>query len=206
MIPKKLLEIKDFLLKTPIKLSKRFEDGRTNASINENEIIEIINKEFDIKVPPPRFWYDFLIVEGNEKIPVNIKVTSTETADNLQCKMGIYYALTGLWPDFANETPWKEYFSILKRDLSKNKDKDYYFLIINKNNSKDIFCNSLKQLETLVPNGNNLPFQCKWGTNRIPKTRTHDESVEFILGKLRESIALRANILRDFEEIFNKSS
>ena len=44
----------------------------------------------------------------------------------------------------------------------KNKEynkKDYYFIVINKNNSKDIIVNSLT---ILSPNINNLPFQICW--------------------------------------------
>lgn len=42
----------------------------------------------------------------------------------------------------------------------RENNKDYYFLVINKTNNADIFFNSLKMLYELIPNGNNLPFQC----------------------------------------------
>jgi len=204
MFPQKLLEIRDFLATSAIQLSNNFQDGRINSSFNEQELIELIGINFDIEKPPARYWYDFAIPDGKEKIPVNIKVTSTTTADNLQCKLGIYFALTGQWPDFPNEIPWNQFFNLLKCNLSTNKEKDYYFLIINKRDPSDIFCNSLKKIDTLVPNGNNLPFQCNWGNNRIPKQRTHDEAVRFILGTFYKSIKLRSEILREFEENFRK--
>lgn len=200
MIPQQLTEIRDFLASNGVQLSKQFQDGRINASINEDEIIKAIRSKFDIDLPPPRYWYDFAILNGNEKIPVNIKITSTSTADNVQCKLGMYYALTGIWPKFANETPWADYFALLKRGLSTSTEKDYYFLVVSKKNPRDVFCTSLKQIQTLVANGNNLPFQCNWGNNRHPKQRTHDGAIKFLLGKFRESIQLRANILDEFEQ------
>lgn len=200
MIPQELTAIQNFLINNAVQLSSRFQDGRINASINEDEIIKAIKDHFDIELPPPRFWYDFAIRRGGEKIPVNIKVTSTATADNVQCKLGMYYALTGIWPTFANEMPWGEYFALLNRGLGTKCDKDYYFLVVSKKNPRDVFCTSLKQIQTLVANGNNLPFQCNWGNNRTPVPRTHDEAVRFLLGKFYESIKLRANIYYEFKE------
>lgn len=199
MIPQELTDIQNFLVANAVQLSRQFKDGRINASINEDEIIKAIRSKFDIELPPPRHWYDFAIRKGSEKIPVNIKVTSTSTADNVQCKLGMYYALTGIWPNFANEMPWGEYFALLKRGLSTKKDKDYYFLVVSKRHPSDVFCTSLKQIQTLVANGNNLPFQCNWGSNRLPQSRTHDAAIKFLLGKFYESIKLRANILNEFE-------
>ena len=200
MIPKELDDIKTYLVSNNVKLSKQFQDGRINASINEDEVIKAISGKFPIELPPHRHWYDFAIKKGSEKIPVNIKITSTSTADNVQCKLGMYYALTGLWPNFANETPWGEYFSMLERGLSTKTDKDYYFLVLSKKDPLDVFCTSLKQIKTLVANGNNLPFQCNWGNNHELHTRTHNAAIKFLLGKFYESIKLRANILNEFEE------
>jgi len=199
VIPQELTDIQNFLIKNAVQLSRQFQDGRINASINEDEIIKAIQSKFDIELPPPRYWYDFAIKQNGESIPVNIKVTSTSTADNVQCKLGMYYALTGKWPNFANEMPWGEYFSLMKRDLNTKKDRDYYFLVVSKRHPSDVFCTSLKQIQTLVANGNNLPFQCNWGNNRSPYSRTHDAAVKFLLGKFYESIKLRANILDEFE-------
>ena len=59
-------------------------------------------------------------------------------------------------------------FSKLKNNqLNKKYKKDYYFLVLNKNNNKDIIINSVKGLTTLTSNLNNLPFQVKWDKNRF---------------------------------------
>ena len=100
-------------------MSKQFDDGRINASINEAEILNVIKKKFDIETPRSRAWYDFSITIDDNFYPVNIKTTDTTHADNLNCKLGIYYALTGLLPDFPNEINWHNYFEKLKKILEQ---------------------------------------------------------------------------------------
>ena len=144
MFPKILIEIINYLSKQSFSLSKRFDDGRINATINESEILNVIKRKFDIEIPRSRAWYDFSINDENSFYPVNIKTTDTTHADNLNCKLGIYYALTGLLPDFPNEINWLNYFEKLKENIETNKNKDYYFLVVNKNEHTDI----LESLET----------------------------------------------------------
>ena len=201
-IPNILQEIVGYLQKEKVTFSKRFADGRINSSINEDEIIKILKKKFDIIVPKSRAWYDFAIETKTEFYPINIKVTDTTHADNLNCKLGIYYALTGLIPDFPNETNWLSYFEKMKENLATKKDKDYYFLICNKKDEKDVFINTLKGLQKLQPNGNNLPFQCRWDENRDFKNRTLKQAEKFILTTFGESIKLRAEIYFNFKRLF----
>ncbi|GAA8925683.1 hypothetical protein VN0932_14270 [Helicobacter pylori] len=162
MIPTQLNEIAEFLKTNPYNLSQPLQDGRLNPSVNEEEILNAIKHSFPIQLPKAREWWDFSFEENDIFYPVNIKTTTTKTADNLNCQSG------------------------------KNTDRDYYFLIINKNDPKDIFINSLKGIQTLQPN--NLPFQCKWDNNREITQRDFDGSKNFILSALAESVKLRANI------------
>ncbi len=198
MIPTQLNEIAEFLKTNPYILSQPLQDGRLNSSVNEEEILNTIKHFFPIQLPKAREWWDFSFEENDIFYPVNI--TTTKTADNLNCKLGIYYALCGLLPEFNNEIAWEKYFQKLHKDLGKNTDRDYYFLIINKNDPKDIFINSLKGIQTLQPNGNNLPFQCKWDNNREIIQRNFDESKNFILSALAESVKLRVYLA--FKEFF----
>ncbi|RVY47396.1 restriction endonuclease [Helicobacter pylori] len=192
MIPTQLNEIAEFLKTNPYNLSQPLQDGRLNSSINEEEILNTIKDYFPIQLPKAREWWDFSFKENDIFYPVNIKTTTTKTADNLNGKLGIYYALCGLLPEFNNEIAWEKYFQKLHKDLGKNTDRDYYFLIINKNDPKDIFINSLKGIQTLQPN--NLPFQCKWDNNREIIQRDFDESKNSILSALAKSVKLRADI------------
>ncbi|CAD7287894.1 hypothetical protein LMG7974_00764 [Campylobacter majalis] len=160
MIPEKLYNIVEFLRNQSLNLSANSRDGRINSAFNEDEIFNLINANFSVNRPNMRDWVDFSFDDGGIFYPVNIKVSTTQTADNLNCKLGIYYALTGDLPPFGNEVVWERYFKALSENLKQN-DVDYYFLIINKNEPSDVFATSLKALENLVPNGNNLPFQAK---------------------------------------------
>ncbi|MCQ2918629.1 restriction endonuclease [Helicobacter pylori] len=190
MIPTQLNE--EFLKTNPYHLSQPLQDGRLNSSVNEEEILNVIKDYFPIQLPKAREWWDFSFEENDIFYPVNIKTTTTKTADNLNGKLGIYYALCGLVPEFNNEIAWEKYFQKLHKDLGKNTNRDYYFLIINKNDPKDIFINSLKGIQTLQPN--NLPFQCKWDNNREIVQRDFDGSKNFILSALAKSVKLRASI------------
>ncbi|MCQ2782077.1 restriction endonuclease [Helicobacter pylori] len=202
MIPTQLNEIAEFLKTNPYNLSQPLQDGRLNSSVNEEEILNTIKDYFPIQLPKAREWWDFSFEENKIFYPVNIKTTTTKTADNLNGKLGIYYALCGLVPEFNNEIAWEKYFQKLHKDLGKNTDRDYYFLIINKNDPKDIFINSLKGIQTLQPN--NLPFQCKWDNNREIVQRDFDGSKNFILSALAKSVKLRANIYLTFKEVFGE--
>ncbi|MCQ2651975.1 restriction endonuclease [Helicobacter pylori] len=202
MIPTQLNEIAEFLKTNPCHLSQPLQDGRLNSSINEEEILNTIKDYFPIQLPKAREWWDFSFEENKIFYPVNIKTTTTKTADNLNGKLGIYYALCGLVLEFNNEIAWEKYFQKLHKDLGKNTDRDYYFLIINKNDPKDVFINSLKGIQTLQPN--NLPFQCKWDNNREIVQRSFIESKNFILSALAKSVKLRANIYLTFKEFFGE--
>jgi hypothetical protein len=202
-VPKKLEQIKDYIVRADMRLSSSFADGRVNARINEDEVIKLIRSRFSINVPKSRAWYDFSIEEDEVFYPVNIKITETTSADNLNCKLGIYYALTGKIPDFPNEVDWLDYFERLKANINEN-SKDYYFLVINKSDITDIFVNSLKALTKLQPNGNNLPFQCEWNINKTMKVRDFDDAKSYILKTFGKSIRLRAEIFFIFKRLFNE--
>ncbi len=198
-VPSILHEMREYLISDGLTLENRHADGRLNSSVNEEQILESLRKKFKIEEPNAREWYDFVAISGRERFPVNIKVSNLNTADNVQCKLGIYYTLTGIWPDFGNGVSWETFFKMLSGDLSKGTRGDYYFLVVGKSDPTDIILTSLKQIGSLVPNGNNLPFQCNWGRNRELKQRSHDEAVKFILGVLGKSCELRANIKSEFE-------
>lgn len=203
MIPASLQAIADWIVKEPIVFTEHFDDGRINSSFNENDLVSLLSKQFSgVSSPPPRYWYDFGYNDGSKFYPVNIKITETNSADNLNCKLGIFYALTGLDPDFANETNWNKFFQILKENLSDSPSTDYYFLVVNKYDTSDTWIASLKTIRTLVSNGNNLPFQCRWSENRVPIYRSHSDAVDFILRKFGDSVRKRAQIYIDWQSHF----
>jgi hypothetical protein len=196
-IQQQLEEIANYLKELNITLSSEQNDGRLNSAINENEIINLIERQYNIDVPTARNWADFYIND----IPVNIKITTTKTADNASSKEGLYYALTGEIYHGSNQ--WKAYLKQLKANI-KDTNKDYYFLVVNKTNTQDIFINSLKQISKLQPNGNNLPFQIKWCDNKIMQPKTFEEAKELLLSTLGKSIKLRADAYISFQKYFSE--
>ncbi|WP_267523601.1 restriction endonuclease [Campylobacter sp. MG1] len=203
MFPNELNDIKEYLIRQNFNLEQVTNDGRLNSAFNEDQIINLIQMRFGniIGIPKVRYWYDFCIQTENAFYPVNIKVSTTTTADNLNCKLGIYYSLTGIMPTFNNIVSWDMYFKNLKEHITNN-DKDYYFLIINKNDYNDIFLCSLRTLNKLTPNGNNLPFQATWEENKIPINRDYESAKYFILNHFSQSLHKRAEATNYFKKYF----
>ena len=180
-----------------IKLSKTHGDGRINSINNEDEILTCLIKFFNIEVSNVRSWADFFV----DSVPVNIKITTTKTADNASSKEGLYYALTGLL--YSGNNDWENYLRLLSENIQPSL-KDYYFLVINKDNPQDILYNSLKCINKLTPNGNNLPFQIRWQDNKIPIQRSFEESKKLLLKALGKSLQLRANAYKSFKQYFGE--
>jgi hypothetical protein len=151
----------------------------------------------------PTGWFDFAIEGPNVFIPVNIKVTNlaSRNADNLNCKLGLYYALTGHRPDFGNAIGFEALMRKMVERMSEDTNADYYFLVINKAQAGDVFWNSLKGLNHLSANGRNPPFQGRWADNRLFVARSNGEARRFLLGKLRESLRQAAKPFMAFEEL-----
>lgn len=193
----KLKKICDYLKTLNFQLSSHQNDGRINSIINEDEVLKLIENKFNIDVPQARNWSDFYI----SNIPVNIKITTTNTADNASSKNGLYFALTG--EIYYGNGQWDNYLKLLKENL-KDTEKDYYFLIINKQDTNDIFINSLKNIFTLQPNGNNLPFQIKWCDNKKLHQKSWAETKALLLGALGKSLELRADAFVSFQKYFGQ--
>lgn len=204
VMPNLLIQIVKFLKESPINLSRQSRDGRINSAFNEDEIFKCLESSFAINRPNMRDWVDFSFEENNSFYPVNIKVSTTKTTDNLNCKLGIYYALTGKIPPFGNGVSWDCYFKNLKENIQEN-TKDYYFLVVNKDNPYDVFATSLKSLESILPNGNNLPFQAKWDNNRNIIARDFESAKTFLLGSFEKSLKLRAEAYLHFRRYFYES-
>ena len=173
--------IVSWLQQNPVALSNNDADGRVNSGVNEHEILDALQaSEYGriIELPPPRCWYDFAIKNMYGEIYVNIKVSdlNNSAADNLSSKQGMGYALTGIKNIPDN---WRGFNETIANNIRNG--YDYYFLVVNKNNPRDVFWTSLKRIQRLQPNGNNLPFQCNWASNREWSNRTEEESIKYIL-------------------------
>lgn len=187
-------------------------DGRLTSAISEDLVINFLQNLFiqknipaTIEVAPMRYWYDFLIkFKDGENIPVNLKITTGNQADNISSRKGMFYALTGLSP---NKVSGLERHASFNEQLLKNYNPeshtDYYFIIYFKDKENFLFT-SLKRIETLIPNGSNLPFQCKWKNNFIYTKRNEKEQSDYILNTFIDSFIKKANGLNILLEWRNK--
>lgn len=175
MLPLILLKVKQYLEEEKFQFSKTSRDGRINSCVDEDNIVELLSNRFDgkIKRPSLRMWYDVLIFDNMYGwLPVNIKTTTMKSGDNVGNLALCVYSYTDEKLDFDKFYDNKKMSCLLLKKMKDKKlnridKKDYYFIVINKNNNQDIIVNSLKGLSHLTPNTNNLPFQIIWDKNRV---------------------------------------
>lgn len=175
-LPMILYIIQHFIQNTKFTFSNNNDDGRINSCIDEDEILKLLIEKFGTKIVKPsiRMWYDIIVFDKLYGwIPVNIKTTTTLTCDNSGSLAICVQAYTNKKLDVHRKNTYKNgemsvilYDKLKKKAYNKKCKKDYYFLVLNKTNSKDVIINSLKGLTYLTPNSNNMPFQICWNKNR----------------------------------------
>jgi hypothetical protein len=177
-------------------------DGRLDSAESEEGIVQFLirslnTSDFRIETTPARFWCDVKLYYKNQYFPINIKITTGKSADNVSSKEGMFYALTGIEPTkISGLNRWEGYIQALQQYINYGNSADYYFLIYFKNEGRFLFT-SLKRIDVLSPNGSNLPFQCNWSKNKIPTSRTPMEQEKYILeiftqSYIRKAIGLQA--------------
>ena len=72
------------------------------------------------------------------------------------------------------------------KEYNYNNKKDYYFVVVNKENKNEVIVNSVKGLTELTPNINNLPFQVCWNKNRKFTYKNISKSIEMLLNALQK--------------------
>lgn len=186
------------------------QDGRLNSQENERQISDALrlfthsndwfrDAGLSIEVAEPRFWYDFCVRGPGLFIPVNVKVSSFVSADNVSSKEGLFYALTGHDPKTININSWELFCKRLAENFRGDEAADYYFMVISKATPGDVFWTTLKSLSSLRASGSNYPYQCCWADNRVRTNRTFDEASRFLLSVVRASFAKGAEPLTSFD-------
>lgn len=187
MLPQILKTLRDYLIKSDIEFDCSNRDGWINSINNEETITKLLKEKFpdNIIIPKARHWYDILIKDNDTHHPVNIKITAMINPDNVGNLAQLVYAYTDYEMNFENNYMNGEMSEILYKKLKKKKintsERDYYFLVINKNNTKEIFFNSVRQLTKMSQNANNLPFQISWKHNKIMKNNTIEQSIAMFI-------------------------
>lgn len=209
-LPNSLLTIQKILQKQTIKLCKTSDDGRVNSCMDENEIVNILLQEMNNRIfkPNARMWFDILVFDYYYGLlPVNIKTTTTLTSDNTGNFAMCVYAYTDELLNLKNTYNNGEMSKILIDKLNTQQynlidKKDYYFVVVNKHNVKDIIVNSVKGLTNITPNINNLPFQVCWNKNRYFKYKKIDENIILFIKALQKpNPSWRENFLNKIRDI-----
>ena len=185
MFPKELVEVVEYLNTLIIAISENHEDGRVNSIDDEDTIIDLLVEKYgdNIEKPPARCWWDVKVFG----YPLNFKSSKFgSAADNFSSKAAILYALTNLPEDKVSVTSWKKFQDALKNNAQEN-SRDYYIIVLDKSTNK-VYLQSLKSLQKLTSNGNNLPFQIKWRDNIQPIERTYLQSYDFLVESYKESV------------------
>lgn len=193
MIPNILINIRGYLTKNTIKLSKIINDGRVCSLVDEDLIINGLEKEFgnSIVKSKERMWYDIKVNDHKHGwIPVNIKSTSMKSNDNAGNMTMCVYSFTdyeiNINKNYKNGKMSKILLEKIKKKELNNSQRDYYFLVLNKNKPDDVIINSIRGLEHIVANPNNLPFQINWNKNRTHVHKPVEYQTEMFLNCLKK--------------------
>tara|TARA_E500000331_G_scaffold357423_1_gene419075 strand:+ start:1970 stop:2809 length:840 start_codon:yes stop_codon:yes gene_type:complete len=214
-LPKILLDIKNYILERKIECSKyTVFDGRTNSCIDENKIVSYLMSHSMLKErvrkAEKRFWYDIKVYDEEFGwIPVNIKTTTLQTADNVGNMSICVQAFTNIFMDMEERQNNGQLTTKLISRL-KNKDynddfrKDYFFLVINKDDPRDIIVNSVLGISNISPNVNNLPFQVKWINNsKYTLQNLHNDPKECVKMRVLEHLrTMQKKSVKTWQEKF----
>lgn len=201
IIPATMIEVVNYLKEQNLVLTKTATDHRVDSATSESQVVSQIQNANTWTVYSPnlsgmtnRAWYDVKI----DGYYCDIKISTTKSADNTNAKMHVYYLLTGQDPAENRVPPQdKKIFKLMKENENIDEERDFYYLVVNKDDLDDIFVVSLKSIAKLNPAANNMPFQAKWDDCRVPVHRTWSEARHFLLGKWAESIKRKLNTLSE---------
>ena len=186
MFPIELVEALEYLNTLTIVVSENHEDGRVNSIDDEDTIIDLLIEKYgdNVEKPPARCWWDLKLFG----YPINIKSSKFgSAADNFSSKAAILYALTNLPESEVTCSSWKQFQKKLQHNSSQQTPRDYYIIVLNKVTGL-VYLQSLKSLNKLTSNGNNLPFQIKWKDNIFPVDRDYGQSYDFLIECYKESV------------------
>lgn len=200
MFPTILTEVIEYLNLTNINVSENHEDGRVNSIDDEDTVIDLLIQKYgdNVEKPKARCWWDVKLFDYY----LNIKSSDFNkgASDNFSSKAAILYSLTDLPEDKVDTSSWKKFQDALKNHSGSENNRDYYIIVVDKSTSK-VYLQSLKSLQKLTPNGNNLPFQIKWADNIQPVKREYGQAYEFLVGCYKESVRRKINAHDGFEEL-----
>jgi len=189
MFPQSLIDAVTFL-NQKVNICEESEDGRVNSIKDEDTVIDLLisSGQFNIVKPQARHWWDVCI----DGYFVNVKSSGFKSADNFSSKEAILYTLTDIpVEEITNYKSWNKFENALI-ERSVDTQRNYYIIVVNKKTG-EVTLQSLKTLNKLTSNGNNLPFQIAWKDNMKVVERNYQESRKFILDSYVESVEKKIN-------------
>ena len=199
MFPSELVEVVEYLNSLTIEVSENHEDGRVNSIDDEDTGIDLLIKKYgdNIEKPPARCWWDIKVFG----YPLNFKSSKFgSAADNFSSKAAILYALTNIPEEEVTCSSWKQFQKKLQHNSSQQTPRDYYIIVLDKTTNR-VYLQSLKSLNKLTPNGNNLPFQIKWKDNVEPVQRNYGQAYDFLIECYKESVRKKIASHDGFDEL-----
>ena len=183
------LKIAESLSKKNIKLTNDSRDGRINSTQDEDiiipEIVKIVRsdkffKHININSPKERHWFDFSLEINEYFLPYNVKSSTLSGNDNVGAKLSLVWVVGGVMPT-KECNKWNGWAKAIGDNINEfSSDKDYGFIIVNKNNPRDVIFQRLRSIEELISNASNPPYQCKWGRNREEFFREPEEQLRYL--------------------------
>lgn len=189
MVPEILYQIQTELMSCNLVLNNPHADGRYNSIVHESQIQEEIRKKWgkdtilfpedcgcDRKNGKNRCWWDFWLMKENQ--PGNFKTTTMKAPDNAANFLAVLWAFSpfAIAIDRMAQSgkDGVELAEFIVNSPMEENNRDYWFMVINKNNTQEIIVNSMKGLSVVRSNASNLPFQINWSLNKVytPKTIT----------------------------------
>ena len=192
MIPETLVQVCDHLRNQDWNLSVDGQDPRIDSAVKATNVVQAIKNANTWSVSLPnvanrnnRSWYNARI----DNLYVRVKISRCGSNDNTNAKRAIYWFLTGQDPDLTTKVATNRFFQDMRKNERPDDARDYYYIIVNKLDTSDVFVVSLKGLAKCYPAHNNPPFQAKWDECRTPVNRTWDEAKDLLLHAYATSIA-----------------
>ena len=179
---------KSFISKTHFSLCNEHEDGRTNSTIDEDIILDLLMERYGEEVlyrSPARKWFDVWHIPSGT--PINIKTTSMKGSDNACNFLALLWCFTDLEIDKARAAnkskDWKQLLDFLgKNSIFESDSRDYWFFVVDKGDTSNVVVNSLKRLPSPSGNPSNPPFQVNWKNNKKQEKRTFKEACDLYVG------------------------
>ena len=209
LIPSELEAAAKYLGQQKMTLPSGGGDSRGDSSAGESTVIQVLQNAQqwnivgrNVGTSTNRAPYDMEF----EGLLVDVKISSLTGADNTNAKSAIFYLLTG---ETNHPTHTKRFWEELRDRETPDEQRDFYYLIVNKSNTSDVFVVSMKHIAEVILNPSNQPFQANWENCRHPVNRTWQEAKQYLLGMWAKSLHRQAELRNQgmptyYPEIFSQ--